>query len=376
MLSSPLHNNLRVSVLRGRPCFANIAITSAVICREHCSSHKHSKLKRTAVPICSLPCDFSIVCSVCDAARATSAAPTFFPVMKIQDRYFADGGLGHNNPSFAIYYHYTRKGRRESTRPRNTSNESPAYSTHGDLDCSRVRFTNIGTGAKVDEVEPGKRQRLAGLVPSVIKEIIFLKGTLTDIAVNTTEKVEFMRLCQQLNPNVIMYERFDADHGLSNIKLDAHNALPDIRKKTQLYLEEQETKDLLEEVGLAIATDYLNRQNGTARDTPAVDPTIGESHQRLDAPQATTGLPSLSTGASSHSGHLETEPQGVSSEYHEVQNGGTTPATKRSAEILPLPDKQWHTIHDTQEVSDIDSTGPELQIAADPAQVLLAEEGQ
>ena len=376
MLSSPLHNNFRVDVLRGGPCFANIAITSAVICREHCSSHKHSKLKRTAVPICSLPCDFSIVCSVCDAARATSAAPTFFPVMKIKDRYFADGGLGHNNPSFAIYYHYTGKGRRASTRPRDTSNSNPDYSPHGDLDCSRVRFTNIGTGAKVDEVESGKRERLAGLIPSVIREIVFLKQTLTDIAVNSTEKVEIMRSFQEVNPDVIMFERFDANHGLSNIKLDAHNALPAIRKKTELYLEEQATKDLLEEVGLAIVTDYLNAQNGPARDTQAVDPAIGESHQRLDAPQVTTALPSLSTGASSHSAHLETESQGLSPEYHEVQNGGTTPATKRPAEPFPLPDKQWHTLHDAQEVSSIDNTGAELQIAADAAQVLLADDGQ
>ena len=280
--------------------------------------------------------------------------------MKIQDRYFADGGLGHNNPSFAIYYHYTGKGRRASTRPRDTSNSNPDYSPHGDLDCSRVRFTNIGTGAKVDEVESRKRERLAGLIPSVIREIVFLKQTLTDIAVNSTEKVEIMRSFQEVNPDVIMFERFDANHGLSNIKLDAHNALPAIRKKTELYLEEQATKDLLEEVGLAIAKDYLNAQNSAARDTQAVDPAIGESHQRLDAPQVTTALPSLSTGASSHSAHLETESQGLSPEYHELQNGGTTPATKRPAEPFPLPDKQWHTLHDAQEVSSIDNTGADL----------------
>ena len=376
MLSSPLQNIFRVALPRGGRCFANIAITSAVVCTEHCSSHKHSNLKRKAVPICSLPCDFSIVCSVCDAARATSAAPTFFPVMKIQDRYFADGGLGHNNPSFAIYYHYTQKGRRESTRPRDTSNSAHDDSHHGDLDCSRVRFTNIGTGAKLDEVESGKRQRLAGLIPSVIKELVFLKQTLTDIAVNSEEKADMMRTFQERNPDFVMFERFSANHGVSNIKLDAYRALPEVRERTELYLDEQETKDLLEEVGLAIATDYLNAQNSAAQDTQAVDPAIGESHQRLDAPQITTGLPSLSTAASSHSGHLETESQGVSPEHQEVQNGGTTPATKRPAETFPLPDKQWHTLHDAQEVSGIDTTEPELQIAAGPAQVLLAEDGQ
>lgn len=229
-----------------------------MICREHCSSSQYSKLKNKAVPICSLPCQDNLICKVCDAARATSAAPTFFPVMRIEDRFFADGGLGNNNPSFAIYFHYTRAERKKSTKPVAASGTpAPHFSPHGDLDCSRVRFTNIGTGAKVDEVEPGKRDRLAGLIPGIIRKTVFLKQTLTDIAVNSEEKAEVMRHFQYLNPDIIMYERFDANHGVSNIKLDDHNALGDIREKTEQYLDEQETKDLLEEVGLAIATDYL-----------------------------------------------------------------------------------------------------------------------
>jgi patatin-like phospholipase/acyl hydrolase len=44
---------------------------------------------------------------VTEAARATSAAPTFFPVQKIGKRYFVDGGMEYNNPSQAIFSHYT-----------------------------------------------------------------------------------------------------------------------------------------------------------------------------------------------------------------------------------------------------------------------------
>ena len=139
-----------------------------------------------------------------------------------------------------------------------SSSSAPNFSPHGDLDCSSVRLTNIGTGAKADEVEPRKRDWLAGLIPGFIKKGVFLKQTLTDIAVNSEEKAEFMRISQTLNPNRIMYERFDANHGVSNIKLDNHNALGEIREKTEQYLEEQDTKDLLEEVGLAIAADYIN----------------------------------------------------------------------------------------------------------------------
>ena len=276
--------------------------------------------------------------------------------MKIQERYFADGGLGHNNPSFAIYYHYTGEGRRASTRPKATSAEAPTFSPHGDLDCSRVRFTNIGTGAKVDEVESRKRKWL----PSFISEAIFLTQTLTEIATNSEEKAATMRTFQMLNPDVIMFERFDANHGLSNIKLDAHNALPDIRKKTGQYLEEQETKDLLEEVGVAIATDYISNQPGPAQNTQAVDSATGESHQRMDTLQLTPGFSSLSSGPSSHSGHLETESQGLFPNHDRFWNGGQTPFTKDPAENFLSPDEQWRSRHDAQEDSGIDTTGPEI----------------
>ena len=177
--------------------------------------------------------------------------------MNIGDRFFADGGLAHNNPSFAIYFHYTGDVRKKSTRP--IAGYAPQFSPHGDLDCSRVRFTNIGTGAKVDEVEPEKRDRLAGLLPGIIRKGVFLKQTLAEIAVNSEEKADVMRHFEYLNEDIIKYARFDANHGVSNIKLDDYSALGDIRKKTEQYLDEQETKDLLEEVGAEIAKDYLNK---------------------------------------------------------------------------------------------------------------------
>lgn len=66
-----------------------------------------------------------------------------------------------------------------------------------------------------------------------------------------------MRVCQHDNQDLITLERFDANHGLSSIKLDAVNVLQDIRIKTGRYLEEQETKALLEEVGMGIASNFF-----------------------------------------------------------------------------------------------------------------------
>ena len=336
-------NIFTIATCQYKAQFANISTISAVVCREHCSCSQYSKLKNKAVLICSLPCENNFVCKVCDAARATSAAPTFFPVMRIEDRFFSDGGLGNNNPSFAIYFHYTRAERKKSTKPMAASATSaPQFSPHGDLDCSRVRFTNLGTGAKVDEVMPGKRDRLAGLIPGFIRKGVFLKQTLTEIAVNSEEKAEVMRHFQYLNPNIIEYERFDANHGVSNIKLDNYNALGDIREKTEQYLEEQETKELLEEVGSAIANDYLQGQN--------VQP---------------TGLPINNLRQSPRASRMS-EYHAPLSNHDSLPNGRPAPLTEHPPET-PLPsDGQGHSKHEPHGDSGIDKVEPEAPMAVAP----------
>ena len=208
-------------------------------------------------------------------------------------RFLADGGLGNNNPSFTIYFHYLANQRKKSAKPMAASADSaPSFSSHGDLDCSRVRFINIGTGAKVDEVEPGKREWLASLIPSFIRKGVFLKETLTDIAVGSDLKVEMMREFQSMKPNKFMYERFDANHGVSNIKLDDYNALGDIRRKTEQYLEEQETKDLLEEVGSAVATDCLRTCPIHEQDVQAAESAIEKSRSIVLRPSSPSRDPS------------------------------------------------------------------------------------
>ena len=227
--------------------------------------------------------------------------------MRIKERYFADGGLAHNNPSFAIYFHYTSGNRKKGTQP---GSSAPSYSPHGTLDCSCVRFTNIGTGAKVDEVEPGKRERLVDLlIPSAVRKGWFLKETLTDIATSSGAIVETMRHFQYLDSKNFMYERFDASHGVSNIKLDDYKALDQIKAKTELYLKEQETIDLLEEVGLAIATDY--KANPTVGQHAQAN-NVDESHNTTHAsdailPSSTLSIDSVSQSSSSI-GELRSSP--------------------------------------------------------------------
>ena len=244
---------------------------------------------------------------------------------------------------------------------------APRFSPHGELDCSRVRFTNIGTGAKVDEVEPGKRDRLAGLVPGMIRKGVFLKQTLTDIAVNSEEKAEVMRHFQYLNPDIIMYERFDANHGVSNIKLDDHNALGAIREKTEQYLEEQETKDLLEEVGLAIAKDYLHLQPINEQNMQPSDLVHDNLRQSLEASNMVPAVSSSSRGPSSSSMYPQSESYVLFPNHESLQNGAPAPLNEHPAETLLPRAGRGRFEHDACEDSDIIAIEPATPMAATPA---------
>ena len=276
--------------------------------------------------------------------------------MKIGDRFFADGGLAHNNPSFAILYHYTSGERKRKTQ---SGTSAPSFSPHGKLDCSRVRFTNIGTGAKVDEVEPGKRDRLVdSLIPGFVRRGMFLKQTLTDIAMNAEDKAEVMRGFQLMNPDVIRYERFDASHGVSNIKLDDYRALDQIKIKTKKYLDEQGTIDLLKEVGSAIATDYINTDSTIRRHAQTEIACMDESHDHTYASDSVLASSALLTDSTSHGEpHLLPPPSGDS------HTNGLLPLTRQQEGTLHLPSGKEDAMQYAEEDSGLGTIESKVSVA-------------
>ena len=248
------------------------------------------------------------------------------------------------------------------------ADSAPPFSSQGDLGCLRVRFINIGTGAKVHEVEPRKREWLASLIPSFIRKGVFLKQTLTDIAVGSDFKVEMMKEFRSMKPNKSMYKRFDINHGLSNIKFDDYNALGDTRNKTEQYLEEQETKDLLEEVGSAIATDYLETHPIHEQDVQPAELAIERSRQLLTTSSIILRPSSLSRDPPSHSSYPETDTHILFPNHENLPSDGLRLWTEYPAEIhLPL-DRQGQFKDYAHEDSSIDTIEPEPPMAAVLAQ--------
>ena len=299
------------------------------------------------MPICSLECPTQIRCCVSEAARATSAAPTYFPVQKISNRYFVDGGMEYNNPSEFIFEHYTEFDLASASRGRaGNVEEAERGARHAHLDMSRVRFINIGTGDKPKDKPPRKRDVLAeNFVPGIIRMGVFLKQTLTEIAVKS-EKIagQMVTLARVSNGDSrfdVRYERFSADNGVCYKKLDKYKELEEIEALTMDYINHTTTQDRLKALGEDIARDYLQTHPHSAaiQPAPTTEPApstvVNESEtntsRSLNAPFQ--GLNSLQPSI-----HAEASTSG-SSEYADGATPGTkdpsTEDTEASTSLIP-----------------------------------------
>ncbi|KAH9208953.1 hypothetical protein DL95DRAFT_414337 [Leptodontidium sp. 2 PMI_412] len=270
-------------------------IACAVICREHQNSSRYSDLLSDAVCICSLQCPTGFDCSVCEAARATSAAPTFFAVQRIGDRYFSDGGMEFNNPSYEIWCHYSQCISVAESRRRSATTEIEDCPGHpGGLDFSEVRFVNLGTG---DEPPPDRQStsnKFAILIPAPIRMIVSLKNKLKKMAVSAQGTANVMRGLATVAGGrfSIQYDRFSADNGVCFIKMDKYRKIPELKVLTSQYLRTPTTQRRLRRLAASIAADYLARQ----RDRQA-----RPTSDLLSVPQhnANAGRPQVSHSASS-----------------------------------------------------------------------------
>ncbi|KAL9035147.1 MAG: hypothetical protein Q9214_006719, partial [Letrouitia sp. 1 TL-2023] len=141
------------------------------------------------------------------------------------------------------------------------------------------------------------------------------------------------------------YERFDADHGVSNFKLDAYDALDQIREKTERYLDKQETKDLLQDVGRAIATDYLNFHPTLAQNVQPTDLATNQDCQ-LEVSNPTLALSSPSSGSSSRSEYPKSNSQVLLPNHESLLNGEQTHLSRPPPSTLHVPDEQKHSPHE------------------------------
>ena len=154
-------------------------------------------------------------CKIWEAARATSAAPTFFKRIEIgRGQPFIDGGLGRNNPSRVVLHEANTVFR---ARP---------------IGC----LVSIGTGqAEIISIEkPGFLQQV---VPTNVIEA--LKAILSDCEATHEE----MRRLFANSPNT--YFRLNVEQGMQGIELSEWEKLAHVEVHTMQYMKKEEVDEKL-----------------------------------------------------------------------------------------------------------------------------------
>lgn len=185
--------------------------------------------------------------------------------------------MEYNNPSFAIFEHYTDSIQIATSKRLSISSDTAMPRVpHSNLDFSTIRFINIGTGTKTDQLQSRRRDTLARLLPSPIRMGVFLKTTLTEFAVESEKTAQQMATMARISGGCInlKWERFSADTGLCYIKLDKYKPkhLERIENLTREYLEAQRTQRHLQRVAKQLATEYLQRHNNRLSVPPSTSP--------------------------------------------------------------------------------------------------------
>jgi predicted acylesterase/phospholipase RssA len=148
-------------------------------------------------------------CTIWQAGRATSAAPTFFKQIQIGlpgiEEAFVDGGMGQNNPIAALLL------------------EAQVVFPDHQIAC----IISLGTG-QPHTIKIPTPSLLKRLFPLDVIEAI--KGIATDC-----EK-EHQRFAHHFDPVSHVYFRFNVERGMQDIQLNQWERLGDVRANTRQYL--------------------------------------------------------------------------------------------------------------------------------------------
>ncbi|KAJ7143453.1 hypothetical protein C8R46DRAFT_1360542 [Mycena filopes] len=161
----------------------------------------------------------AVACTVWQAARATSAAPTFFKrvaIGPVQEQ-FIDGGMGVNNPAKQVLA------------------EADAVFPNQQIAC----LISIGTGwtGTAELPKPGFLER--NTIPVGVIKV--LKALATD----SEQTAQEMQLKFAKQPKI--YFRFNVDHGLETVGLDDWRQMGKVASLTRSYADKHETRALLDD---------------------------------------------------------------------------------------------------------------------------------
>jgi hypothetical protein len=242
-----------------------------------------------------------------------------------------------NNPSYAIFDHYSQVGRvAESRRTSVVTQADSSVANHGNLDFTRIRIVNLGTGTKPSGPNSHGPGILTNLTPPAFRMAAFLRKTLTQMAVNSENTASYMVTLARVSRNTgscdVIYERFSANNGVCYIKLDKFNELETITTLTREYLASPEIQQALQRLAENIARDYLEAQSAPH----SANLTVPD--RRSPHAQGTTQQSQASTSQMSHRTQSNSAPQAGTSLPRDVSNiSNGTAMTEVSADLIGMP---------------------------------------
>ena len=236
-------------------------VDCSVLCRELENNWRKARIDEP-VFICSHKCRPQ-ACRMCDAACATSAAPTYFEAKKILNKILVDGGFGNtNNPSYAAFNHYRM--------------ENKSWSRS-----EKLIWLNIGTGSpqpNTTTADP-KRPMWTRLFPDFLLNSYQLMNDMQKMATDSEEVVGFMERLARESHGDIQYSRYSANNGLHLIGLDDYAKVDDgtIERYTNTYLADPAVQFKLKATAIAIAAEYKARHFGPTNNASQINPAISNS---------------------------------------------------------------------------------------------------
>ncbi|KAI9686759.1 MAG: hypothetical protein M1822_002818 [Bathelium mastoideum] len=226
----------------------------------------------------------SINCQIWEAARATSAAPTFFPPIKFQERTgneFIDAAIGCNNPTKELI------------------KEAKSYYRLKGYNLSKPTcIVSIGTGQK-DLIQLHKAASVFWFKDRTGLSIAPVLANIVTDCENTHDEVALSCIEEHLTNR---YFRFNAPQGMQNIVLDEWEKLDDIRTYTDKYMRLNQTEnELLRCVALLRC---MAENEGCNEDIRDGQPgRLGHSVSRITQGGSSFG-DTIVTGGASYQGHF------------------------------------------------------------------------
>lgn len=182
-------------------------------------------------------------CTIWEAGRATSAAPTFFKPVRIDRGVFIDGGLAHNNPgelALAEAQKIWTKAPRYCLVSIGTGRLTPIQAVAPDSGSSVA-----ADGSKISKffakslnLIPGtKTAKKIGNSPKGLSILVSMGKVFKQLS-TSSEQVHH-RLLARSQSRDLTYHRLNVDRGLEDIELGEHERINEIAMHTDAYLDER-----------------------------------------------------------------------------------------------------------------------------------------